>query len=384
MRTQIMHDPNAQCPWLDYYHVGESHPRRCELLELPFTIGRDESADFQVDSNRVSRKHVTIDRSESSYVIQDLGSTNGTYLNGKRIEEAELTDGDVLVIADFEMTFFSGHRVAEGSATQIMSQPAGTQTSEFRDLILQVRRMHETLTHRSVSNQFQPIVRLEDRTTFGYQAIRDATDLPSPNRHTESLVQNTECRLTWRVNQQHRLVAAEQATALPEPTHLFFALQVSEVNADFLPDSLGQLRSIGKERHQLVAEIPDTAVCDIPYFRQFLEALRQHGIEVAYSGFCGGPAQISGWANVAPDYIKLAPTMVNGISRASGGWRKVEMLTQAARELDSPIIALGVDELSDAECLAELGCQFAQGDHFGKPQLISAFVDQLLAAGNCP
>ena len=75
-------------------------------------IGRDESADFTVDSSRVSRKHVLLDRRESGYVLRDLESTNGTYVNGKRVSEDTLTDGDVIVIADFELTFFTGNTPA--------------------------------------------------------------------------------------------------------------------------------------------------------------------------------------------------------------------------------------------------------------------------------
>ena len=239
-------------------------------------------------------------------------------------------------------------------------------------MILQVRQLHESLTHRSITSRFKPIVALEDGEVFGYEAVRE---MPTRSRHTESMVQ-TDCRLTERINQQHRLVAAEQASRLEVDTRLFFALQASEVSADFLPETLGRLQDVAACSHTMVAQIPETAVCDIPYFRQFLSHLRERRIEVVYQGFCGGPSQIADWSNIAPDYLKLAPSTVNGISRASGGWRKVQSLIQASRDIDCAVIAAGIEHEADAQCLRELGCQYGEGDLFGAAAPITAYLGQ--------
>ncbi len=68
---------------------------------------------------------------------------------------------------------------------------------------------------------------------------------------------------------------------------------------------------------------------------------------------------------MAPDYLKLAPAVVRGIRRASGGWRMIQSLLDATRDLGCAVIAVGVDNESDAQCLRELGCAYAQGDYFG-------------------
>ena len=375
MRTQIMNDPNIGTPWIEYFQVGGSRPIKQELREFPFVVGRDESADFTVDSSRVSRRHVMLDRQEGRFVLRDLDSTNGTYVNGKRISEVELTDGDVVVIADFELTFFSGTASTRASATQVMTQPVGGRLTDATDLIIQVRRLHEALTHRSITTRFQPIVQMDTGEVYGYEATRELDDLPGQSRQAESIVQGTECRLTERINQQHRLYSAEQATNLEERTHLFLGLQVSEVSADFLPESLDRLSEIVAHKHQLVAQIPETAVCDIPYFRQFIQGLRERDIEIAYANFCGGPGQISNWQAVAPDYLKLSPSLVKGISRASGGWRTVQSLIQVMRDLNCAAVAVGIEDAADTKCLVELGCQFGQGSYFGKPQPITAFMN---------
>jgi EAL domain-containing protein (putative c-di-GMP-specific phosphodiesterase class I) len=256
-----------------------------------------------------------------------------------------------------------------------MTRPVGGGMTDGKELIIQVRRLHEALTHRSINARFQPVVQLDGGEVYGYEAIREFDELPGQGHVAESIVEGTECRLTERINQQHRLFSVEQASQLCESAHLFLGLQVSEISAEFLPDSLDRLADIVSHKHQLVAQIPETAVCDIPYFRQFIQGLRDREIKVAYANFCGSPTQITGWHSVAPDYLKLSPSLVQGISRASGGWRTVQALIQATQQLGCAVIATGIDNNADVQCLVELGCPYGQGDYFGAPQPVNAFTN---------
>lgn len=74
------------------------------------TAGRDPASDIFLDDVTVSRRHVEIHRSGNRYVARDLGSLNGTYINSKPIDEAELRDGDELRIGMFKLVFFHGTR----------------------------------------------------------------------------------------------------------------------------------------------------------------------------------------------------------------------------------------------------------------------------------
>ena len=61
-------------------------------------IGRGEGCDLRIPLGDVSRKHCSVVQSEGQLLIQDLGSSNGTYVNGKRIQEASLRPGDQIRI----------------------------------------------------------------------------------------------------------------------------------------------------------------------------------------------------------------------------------------------------------------------------------------------
>ena len=69
------------------------------------TVGRTARADFIVDAALVSRLHcrLTADASDQ-LVVEDLGSTNGTQVNGKTVQRAVLREGDVVKIGRVEFT----------------------------------------------------------------------------------------------------------------------------------------------------------------------------------------------------------------------------------------------------------------------------------------
>ncbi len=67
------------------------------------TVGRAARADFIVDAALVSRLHCRLTATDDRLEVEDLKSTNGTFVNGKRIERAMLASGDRLRVGRFEL-----------------------------------------------------------------------------------------------------------------------------------------------------------------------------------------------------------------------------------------------------------------------------------------
>jgi pSer/pThr/pTyr-binding forkhead associated (FHA) protein len=67
--------------------------RRVEL-----SIGRADDCDLVLDEATVSRRHALLRRTPAGWALRDLGSTNGTRVNGWRVDEAELHAGDELML----------------------------------------------------------------------------------------------------------------------------------------------------------------------------------------------------------------------------------------------------------------------------------------------
>ena len=72
------------------------------------SAGRHPESDIFLDDVTVSRRHAEVARSGSGYVVRDVGSLNGTYVNRERIEgEVALANGDELQIGRFKLVFLS-------------------------------------------------------------------------------------------------------------------------------------------------------------------------------------------------------------------------------------------------------------------------------------
>ena len=71
------------------------------------TIGRSPDCEIFLDDVTVSRKHAALTKDGDGYSIQDEGSLNGTFVNRKRVEGAQLEDGDEIQIGKYRLTFLS-------------------------------------------------------------------------------------------------------------------------------------------------------------------------------------------------------------------------------------------------------------------------------------
>ncbi len=88
-------------------------PREIPLAEGPHVLGRAPEASVWIDSTKVSRHHARIVVSGGRATLEDLGSKNGTYLRGKRLETpADLSDGDLISLGPIVLKFRSARALA--------------------------------------------------------------------------------------------------------------------------------------------------------------------------------------------------------------------------------------------------------------------------------
>jgi hypothetical protein len=83
--------------------TGQSFPLRGERM----TIGRHPDAEIFLDDVTVSRRHAEFIRRGTAFEVRDLGSLNGTYYDGVRIESALLSDSAEVQIGKFRLTFYA-------------------------------------------------------------------------------------------------------------------------------------------------------------------------------------------------------------------------------------------------------------------------------------
>lgn len=91
--------------------------RSIDLTADSFTIGRKPDNDLPIDDHTVSSRHAKIVRVQSVYFLEDLKSTNGTAVNGRPVERAQLHDADVITIGQHRIIFQDNAPSAMASAS---------------------------------------------------------------------------------------------------------------------------------------------------------------------------------------------------------------------------------------------------------------------------
>lgn len=119
-------------------------------LKLPCTIGRSREADLTIGHPMVSRQHCELSESDGEVLIRDLGSLNGTFVNGERVSEsrldpsAEVTVGPLTFRVDFESAAPAeaedvAFEAVDGESLEEPAAPAASadvaDTADFSDLL---------------------------------------------------------------------------------------------------------------------------------------------------------------------------------------------------------------------------------------------------------
>ncbi|HUP82338.1 MAG TPA: FHA domain-containing protein, partial [Pirellula sp.] len=117
--------------------------RRYPLENPNYVMGRHPDCDIVLESGSVSRQHAKISRNGSNVVLEDLKSRNGTFVNGRLINEStKLLEGDTIRICDIELNFheesesseLTANTMHEGSAFGIMIVDDGVDGGSTRSV----------------------------------------------------------------------------------------------------------------------------------------------------------------------------------------------------------------------------------------------------------
>jgi pSer/pThr/pTyr-binding forkhead associated (FHA) protein len=85
--------------------IGSSPQREYSLDQPTIAIGSHPSNDVVIDDTTVSRRHATITRKPDGFELADLGSTNGTFVNGQPVRRITLTDGTRVTLGRTTLVF---------------------------------------------------------------------------------------------------------------------------------------------------------------------------------------------------------------------------------------------------------------------------------------
>jgi pSer/pThr/pTyr-binding forkhead associated (FHA) protein len=106
---------------------GKSIVAEVALNRPRMVLGRDDSCDISLDSRYVSRFQNLFMETTEGWLLIDLSSTNGCFVNGRRVREHRLRDGDLIAVGQHQMRF-AGPNGARLQPAQAAADPDGDRT----------------------------------------------------------------------------------------------------------------------------------------------------------------------------------------------------------------------------------------------------------------
>jgi EAL domain-containing protein (putative c-di-GMP-specific phosphodiesterase class I) len=338
------------------------------LAPMPFRIGRHADCHLRLSSNKISRFHAEIISEGGLLKVRDLKSTNGTFVNRKRVvRTAPLRSGDLLHVGD--LAFRVSLRTAGGKEEETSTS---LQLAEvFQDIFPAYEpQLRELIESRSVQCLFQPILRLQDRERVGYEIFGRSgrTGLPSnPGtlfRIAEGLGLGANLsRVFWEEG-------IRQGSSLPGHPTLYVNLHPAET---FRPDLAETLRAV-RELHPetpVTVEISEKAVTDLTLMKRLRDRLSELNVGLAYDDFGAGQARFLELIEVPPNVLKFDVSLIRGIHESPRRrLHLVRTLVRMAAEMGVASLAEGIECEEEGETCSQLGFRYGQGFHFGKPARI--------------
>lgn len=341
---------------------GEA-PTTHRLATRTLVVGRGADVEVRVPHVSVSRKHAEIALVDGCPTVRDLGSANGTFVNGRRIDAASLCADDFLQFGDVVFRVARVEPEDVGGTMQANSVPWAQALLQFDSLMSQER----------LTPHFQPIVTLPEGERIGFELLArsDVEGLETPGKMfavAESLSQERA------LSELLRRCGSRAASAFARPFSLFVNSHPAEVGAERLLSSLAELRDLAPDL-EIVIEVHEAAVTDPATIRRLREGVDRMGMRLAYDDFGAGQSRLEELTAVPPDYLKFDMSLIRGIDKAPEAKRDlVASLIRVAKSLGVTTLAEGIETAEEAAVSADLGFELAQGYFFGKPAPPESFL----------
>lgn len=347
-----------------------------------------ESLQVQLESSPFRRHLVSLQFNgcDGFYLLFDL-PLRGNGRNGSRFEEEaqRLRDGTIkrlrqslgrtavdlmslhashLMLPDDPRVRASRHilRGLQEAARQVGMR----ENQETKDLLSRFRSL---LTARKLRLVYQPVVDIRNKSVLGYEALirgPAGSDLETPDvlfaaareagleLEFENLCLETifahvpgwvkKCKLF--VNASPRLLA----------------------HSVFLDDR--NLVHIKRCHPHVVVEISEKeGIWDYVSFREVLARLRSAGLEIAIDDAGSGYSGLESILQMRPEYIKIANSIVHSLHSEAIKREIITALTTLGRQIESKIVAEGIEHPDELRALIELGVEYGQGFLLGRPSM---------------
>lgn len=342
---------------------GTDGPQNYSLTPPSVRVGRKPGSDLLLSHPTVSGHHARFDMRYDELWLVELGSTNGTFVNGKRLQgEIRIQEEDLIQFAEVAFRVRRNHRRAAASTVQ----------GNVSDQALALVQFDRFMEQRLVIPHFQPIIDLISGALLGYEVLARSKVI---GLESCGAMFDIAGRLNMEVelSRMLRWEGIREATTLPGSPKVFVNTHPLELQREGLLNSMIMARQLTSQT-QLVLEIHEAAISDPKQMRELKERLRDLRVELAFDDFGAGQTRLAELTEARPDYLKFDMSLIRGIDQAGPERQKlVQSLVAVTLDLGITPLAEGIETESESEVCRQLGFALAQGYHFGRPSPASSF-----------
>lgn len=346
--------------------VDESTTTRDWVIDAsPFVVGRRGGLQLTLPRPTVSQLHAELTRQGQEMWVRDLGSTNGTYVNGCPVlEPCRLGDGDLIQFAD------AAFRVASASVSVSAASASrhGTEvrTEQACDRAFTLMQFDKLMSQRAVVPYFQPIVVIATGERVGYEVLGRSRlwGLQTPK---DMFLAASQLNLEAELSRMLRTAGVERGLQTLHTPNLFVNTHPAELTEFGLLDSLRELRAKFPDQ-PVTLEVHEAAVVDVEKMKELRGVLDELDFKLAFDDFGAGQSRLVELIDVHPDFVKFDIRLIRSIDAAPKRQQQmIGSLVQMTRELGIVPLAEGVETEGEHKTCLELGFELGQGYYYGKP-----------------
>ena len=349
--------------WMLTGQITDADPvREYQVHDEVFTVGRSSNCSLCLPVGCVSKNHAEIHLTAGKLNVRDLGSTNGTFVNGTQIEEeCGLKNGDLVQFASLVFRVGVQGQITEHQTIQ----------KDNCDQALAMMQFDRLIDSGAFFPFFQPIVRMDDQSVVGYEVL-GRSKLFGMQSPIEMFSAASQLNLESQLSEMFRNRGIEVGAQLGD-TNLFVNTHPKELGTEEFYKSLRVIREFSN--HRITLEIHERAMTDSKSMEQMVSILKELDIQLAFDDFGVGEARLVELGEYRPDYLKFDMELTRSLDSASKKHLEVvRLLAKLVSDLGILPLAEGIENETSHQMLVDMGFVLGQGCYYGRPQSVTKIL----------
>lgn len=356
--------------WVLIGSIGQGERKQLfEIRKSPFRIGRRRDLELQIPTPVVSSSHARILVTSDFAVIQDCGSTNGTWVNGRRITgDTMISDGDVIEIGTAVFRLTQEHAIQTRARTEHCL--GNTVVTAADQALVAERSMNVILRDRAVLPCYQALHELGTGCVRGYEFLARA-EPPGLESASQLFAQATAVGKEVELSRICRDRAMYYSPLLAADVPIFVNTHPAE---SLLDDVVPQMQNLRRQYPDcdMVLEIHEAAVTDPSLVREVRKRLAEFGVRLAFDDFGRGQARIRELICAPSDYIKFDSALISDLQNVqTEQFAFFRSIINGIQSAGAITVAEGVETEGMAQVCRDVGFDLVQGFLFSYPTIVA-------------